>query len=108
MYAEDEVNLIIMGDLNFDYKYGKSLSSNSVHFIENLFVYKQKHVIDSPTRVTATTTLLLDITLTSASDKYVQSGVVSCALSDHYMVYTVVNYHQSKVPPRTVTCRDYK
>ncbi len=72
MYADDDVNFIIMGDLNFDYKYDESLSSNPVHFIENLFVCKQ--VIETPTRVTATTTSLLDVILTNAHDNHVQEA----------------------------------
>ncbi len=106
VYADDDFNLIIMGDLNYDYKYDESLSSNPVHFMENLFVCNQ--LIESPTRVTPASTSLLDVILTNEPDNHVKSGVVPCTLSDHYMVYTVVTCHQTKVPPRTVTCRDYK
>ncbi len=50
----------------------------------------------------------LDVILPNAPDNHVKSGVIPCTLGDHYMVYTIVTYPQSKVPPRTVTCRDYK
>ncbi len=106
VYAHDDVNLLMFGDLNFDYKYDESLSSNPVNFIDILFVCKQ--VPDSPTRVTATTTSPLDVILTNASDSHVTSGVVVCTFSDHYLVYAVVNCLQPKVTIRTLPCRDYE
>ena len=48
-----------MGDLNYDYKFDESLSSNPLHQIEILYGIRQ--LINSPTRVTLTTSTLIDV-----------------------------------------------
>ena len=40
--------IVIFGDLNFNYKIDESLSSNPVHLIENLFQLSQ--IVTEPTR----------------------------------------------------------
>ena len=51
-------NIILMGDLNYDYKLDESLSSNPLHKIEIL--YGMRQLINSPIRVTLTTSTLID------------------------------------------------
>ena len=52
-------NIILMCDLNYDYKLDESLSSNPLHQIEIL--YGMRQLINSPTRVTLTTSTLIDV-----------------------------------------------
>ena len=50
---------MLMGDLNYDYKLDETLSSNPLHQIEILDGMRQ--LINSPTRVTLTTSTLIDV-----------------------------------------------
>ena len=55
VYSYNE-NVMLMGDLNYDYKLDESLSSNPLHQIEIL--YGMRQLINSPTRVTLTTSTI--------------------------------------------------
>ena len=46
-----------------------------------------KQLITSPTRITMTSTSLLDHILTNSSERVSQSGVADVGLSDHQMTY---------------------
>ena len=81
------VNILLMGDLNYDYKFDESLSSNPLHQIEVL--YGMRQLINTPTRVTLTTSTLIDVMLSNDYESHMSSGVFNTSLSDHYMIYTV-------------------
>ena len=81
--------IVIFGDLNFNYKLDESLSSNPVHLIENLFQLSQ--IVTEPTRKTLTSSTLLDVILTSVPEKHLESRVLTIDFSDHYSVFTVID-----------------
>ena len=87
--AEENDNFI-MGDLNFDYKLDESLSSNSLYYIENAYGYKQ--MITEITRKTTNTCTksVIDVLLTSNPDFHTKADTVKYALSDHYLIQTVI------------------
>ena len=58
VYSYNE-NVMLMGDLNYDYKLDEPLSSNPLHQIEIL--YGMRQLINSPTRVTLTTSTIIDV-----------------------------------------------
>ena len=58
VYSYNE-NVMLMGDLNYDYKFDESLSSNPLHQIEIL--YGMRQLINPPTRVTLTTSTIIDV-----------------------------------------------
>ena len=76
-------DIILWGDLNFDYKLDESLSPNPVYWIEVLFELTQP--IEKPTRRTLTTSSLLDVILMSRPEKHISSGVIQTTFSDHYL-----------------------
>ena len=80
-------NIILMGDLHYNYKFDDSLSCNPLHQIEVL--YNMRQLITSPTRVTLTTSTLIDVLFTNDHDSHVMTGEYDTALSDHYLIYTV-------------------
>ena len=80
-------NIILMGDLNYNYKFAESLSCNPVHQIEVL--YNMRHLITSPTSVTLTTSTLIDVLFTNDHNSHVMTGVYYTVLSEHYLIYTV-------------------
>ena len=49
MACED---MVLLGDLNFDYKFDESLSTNPIRYIEDLYGLRQ--LVTEPTRTTLT------------------------------------------------------
>ena len=80
--------IILLGDLNIDYSFDHSLHSNPIHLIEH--TYNMKQLVLQPTRVTATTSSLIDVILTTVADDHVKTGVVDLSLSDHKLIYTII------------------
>ena len=82
--------MILMGDTNCDLSQEiacLSLSENSRH-ISNLYdLFSLKQIINEPTRVTLTTSTLIDHISTSCIDNILESGVHKVSMSDHYMVF---------------------
>ena len=65
-------------------------------------------LIDKPTRVTATSRSLLDVVLVSNKDIVLTSGVLDLTISDHYLVYVVLDMKLPKLPPTYITTRSFK
>ena len=98
--------VIVMGDLNFNYKFDCELRSNPVFHIETM--YNMKQLVTQPTRVTLSTSTLLDVILSNISECHTKTGVYETNISDHYMVYTVLNYEKTKSEYNVVRFRNYK
>ena len=63
------------------------MSDSNVRHLLNLYkLFSLKQIIKEPTRVTLTTSALIDHIATTFTDNIVDSGVQKVALSDHYMV----------------------
>jgi hypothetical protein len=91
--SEDKV-LVLLGDMNIDYKITENLFENPIFKIESLFGLKQ--LIESPTRVTKSSSSLIDIILTSSPDEHTRSGVFESTFSDHYITYTCLKLNNKK------------
>ena len=64
-------------------------------------------VIDCNTRITETTSTLIDLVITNSS--YIKtSGVIDIGLSDHSLVYVVRKFKKVKAGAKTITLRSYK
>ena len=100
-------NVILIGDLNYDYRKDDSLATNPIHFIESMFEMKQ--LVDSPTRVTTETSTLLDVILSSVPDHHISTRVLPISMSDHFPVITILKSQQKlKAAHKTVRFRDFK
>ena len=98
---------ILCGDLNFNCHVDLSAANNPILYIESAFNLKQ--LVNEHTRVTANSSSLIDVILSSLPDKHSITNVLKTTLSDHFMVYTVINTRiRSKVDHREVTYRDFK
>ena len=102
--SEDK-EIILLGDLNFDYQVDESLSSNPIHYMENLCGLTQ--IILENTRVTKSTATLLDVILTSNIHAHSKQCVFKFALSDHFLVYTCVKDIHFSSTHRTIQYRSY-
>ena len=100
-------NLIILGDLNYDYKTSGNTVSCPVHQIENMFGMKQ--LVQSYTRETITSSTLIDVILSNVPDQHATTRVLPVSMSDHFPVITTLRSQQPlKAVHNTVQFRDYK
>ena len=94
-----------VGDLNCDLlvNSSKSRALNSLCASLNM-----KQLITQPTRETETSKTLIDIILTSNPAMAVESGIVKIQISDHYLIFTLLNLRMPKRPSAYVVARSYK
>ena len=115
-YYENMINVIenimcdhdcvLMGDLNYNYDINESLSTNPIHYMSQLFGMSQ--LVTEPTRVTMTSSSLIDVIMTTSPECHTHTGVMKLTLNDHFMPFTIIDGSTSKSPSRFVTIRDYK
>ena len=105
--SNKELDMILLGDFNYDYVVNESLHANPVYYIETL--YDMTQLITEKTRVTQCTESTLDIILTTNPSLHKRSGVIKKTLSDHYVIFTEL-FLLKKTPHdihNTVTFRNY-
>ena len=81
---------IILGDLNLDLN--DSHKCSLISELELLFQFKQ--LISDYTRVTTTSSTILDLIFTTTLENHVDSGVIPLGLSDHFAIYTTLSFKQ--------------
>ena len=103
-----ELEMIVLGDLNYNYVIDETLCKNPLYYIELL--HDMKQLILDKTRVTEKSQSTLDVILTTRPDLHVKSGVVKTTLSDHFLIYTELNVPKSAPDQihNLVRYRDYK
>ena len=100
-------NIILMGDLNYDYKLDESLSSDPLHQIEIL--YGMRQLINFPTRVTLKTSTFIDVMFSTEHESHIVTGVYNISLNDHYMTYTIYsNIAHKTCLHKEIMFRNYK
>ena len=93
----DAQEVYILGDLNIN------LINNQKHTPNGIKRYKEfcslnglKQLLTLPTRITKTSTSLLDHVLTNSADRVSQFGVVDTGLSDHQLIYCMRKITRTK------------
>ena len=104
--SSENKEIVLTGDLNFNYDLDESLSSNPLHFIENMFNMTQ--IITEKTRVTRTTSTLIDVILTTVPELHYSTNVYHFGFSDHYLIYTCIKVSQPKRQHNTIRYRCYR
>ena len=82
----------LMGDFNIDLL-KKDVHNISEHFSNMLHSFNFFPLINSPTRVTETSSTLIDNIFTNYLSEHT-SGVICSDLSDHYPIFTIINKHE--------------
>ena len=77
----------ILGDFNINLIKNKHISNLMKPYVEVCSLHGLKQLIDSPTRITETSSTLLDHILTNSHEKVSQFGVLDLSLSDHQIIY---------------------
>ena len=97
-----------MGDTNCNTMNKSDNDTKNLSKIVEFF--NLKHLITDYTRVTASTKTCIDHIVTNTENKVIQSGVISCGISDHDIVYLIKNMRIPKARnlPKAQTVRNYK
>ena len=82
----ENVEYYIMGDLNCNLA-ATTLDHNSTLLTSITDLYDLNQLINEPTRITESSSTLIDVILTNTPDKIVCSGVSHIGISDHSLVY---------------------
>ena len=99
---------IICGDFNINYLQPESYPT-SFFQVNVTEPFGLSQIIKEPTRITATTSTLLDLILVSNSNNVKKCGVVDIpGISDHCFVYAAYAIRKPKFTPKTFTRRDFK
>ena len=99
-------NIIILGDLNYDYCIDENLANNPIHYIECL--YNMSQLVTSPTRVTKASSTLIDVILTTMPELHQSTQVSKLSLSDHFLIETEIKFPKSVQNHKSIKFRDYK
>ena len=105
--SKKELDMIILGDMNYAYVINEFLHSNLIHYIESL--YDMCQLITEKTRVTSSTESTLDLILTTNPSLHKRCDVIKKTLSDHYMTSTELAVPKKVLHGNhdTVTFRNY-
>ena len=97
--------MVILGDFNSDliakgYEGRRLLRILGSHDLHN--------VIKEPTRVTETTSTLLDLLITTDTSKITASGTFDPGLSDRCLIYGIIKLTRSRTSPKYINAKNYK
>ncbi|CAB4042704.1 Hypothetical predicted protein, partial [Paramuricea clavata] len=96
-------SVIILGDLNLDRLKLNSREGKILQDIEDIFDFTC--LIQEPTRITPTTSTLLDVILTNKADMFDHSGVIDLGLSDHTLIYGFLKPKVKRYPMKIISFR---
>ena len=82
--------------------------SYTMHLINILETYQLTQLISEPTRVTSSTSTLIDLFVMNKKKSIVHSGVYSLAVSDHYLIFAIRKIGVLRQSPRYVETRYFK
>ena len=92
-----------MGDFNINYL-DRNDHKDEKHFI-NLLGFDL--MISKPTRITETSSTLIDLAITTDKNKISSEIVIPLSLSDHDMIGIVRKRNYQRYEPKTIKCRNF-
>ena len=100
-----QAEFLVLGDFNCNMLQRLPQTTN----LKSILVQHQlSQLIKDPTRISETSTSLLDLIATTHPEKIHDSGVCHLSISDHSFVYVVHRARSVKKPPRKITFRNFK
>ena len=98
-------DLLILGDLNYNLLKNcpERNALNDLCATLNL-----KQLVTSPTRVTEHSSSLIDVILASNIALVIDTKVMETHISDHFLIYSVLNLKSPKTPPNYIKSRTLK
>ena len=101
-------NIVLLGDLNCDLSQPDNCSKEGRALLDLMDGYNLANVIRQPTRVTSTSSTVIDVILTNKPRSFLVSEVFDLGLSDHHLIYAVMRSHCPRSCPRTVIKRRFR
>ena len=87
---DENKELYILGDLNCNLLQEKALFNVPTSKLNSIYeLYQLSQLINEPTRVTLTTSSLIDHLVTNTPEKISHSGVVHTGISDHSLIHAI-------------------
>ena len=87
---DENKEMYILGDLNCNLLQEKALFNVPTSKLNSIYeLYQLSQLINEPTRVTLTTSSLIDHVVTNTPEKISHSGVVHTGISDHSLIYAI-------------------
>ena len=85
-------------------------NNDTKHLKKLLIKFNLVQLIKDPTRTTATTKTIIDHITTDKPEFVSESGVLSCGISDHDVVFLTkqMRLPKLKAPPKILNVRNYK
>ena len=104
----DNKEAIIVGDTNCDFL--DSSNNDTKNLKRVLSLHDLTQIIKEPTRITGISKTLIDHVITNKPDMVHDSGVISCGISDHDIVFIERNVRtpKMKAPPKVLNVRNFK
>ena len=102
---------VLLGDFNCDFKLWNGysgLSTNSEKLRSIFEMFNMQNVVIENTRVTPTSSCLLDLIVTTRKDLINTSGAFPLGISDHNLVYVTMRLKNNRPPPKYVKTRNFK
>ncbi|XP_057299539.1 uncharacterized protein LOC130630163 [Hydractinia symbiolongicarpus] len=97
------LEVIIMGDLNVNYKNKNDHSE----FKELMAVQEFNQLVTAATRTIRETSTLIDLIYTNNHSLIRSTKVIPLSIGDHDCVACVRRHTGQKLPPKVITCRNY-
>ena len=104
-------NIILLGDLNSDILFrGKTAEQTQLgkRLLRVTNQFSLKNIITAPTRVAENSQTTIDLIIVSNVKRISKSGTFEPAISDHKLVYAVLDVKRKKSEPSFKTVHDYK
>lgn len=102
----DVNDIVCTGDFNINVLNLHNTCVN--HLFSILETFHLTQIIDTPTRITNSTSSLIDLILVSTAENVLDQGVLENDISDHQTVFCVLKVSSKRNGPRLVTYRNFK
>ena len=101
--------MYLLGDLNCNLLKTDNDSNAPTKKIKSLYeLYQLSQIINQATRVTVTTSTLIDHIVTNTPEKISDSGVVHTGISDHSLIYAIRKISVSKKHENVIEVRNMR
>ena len=98
-------DIVLMGDMNCNLLLTDNPKGNALRsFCADI---NSTQLIDKPTRVTKTSSTLVDVVMVSNPELVKTSDVIDLTISDHFLVFAVLNLKQPKASPSYIITRSF-
>ena len=101
----EDKEIILLGDTNcdlFNHALGQSVENNTRYLCDIYELFSLEQLINEPTRVTPSSTTIIDHIATTSANNIAQAGVFETSLSDHFMVFCVRKFDGAQMKDHKV------